>query len=144
MINGHVTYSMTKKSENTLNKKGIPLDIRPKICYNMCIMMSHVMLTLKRTNNLLIMENIICVSDAELVDLSELFSLPSVERTLKVATLKFTINNLIMKENILCVYAVEIVDLSVLSCLPKTEKKFVNWGNKCHFPLTLTSGICYN
>ena len=94
---------MMKKSENTLNKKGFPLDIRPKICYNMCIMMSHVMLTLK-----------------------------------------FTINNLIMKENILCVYAVEIVDLSVLSCLPKTEKKFVNWGNKCHFPLTLTSGICYN
>ena len=109
-------------------------------------MMSHVMLTLKRTNNLLIMENIICVSDAELVDLSELFSLPSVERTLKVATLKFTINNLIMKENILCVliYAVEIVVLSALSCLPKTEKNFVKWGNKLHFPLTLASGICYN
>jgi hypothetical protein len=105
MINGQLTYPMMKKSENTLNKKGFPLDIRPEICYNYYIMMSHVMLTLK------------C-----------------------------TINNLIMKENILCVliYAVEIVVLSALSCLPKTEKKFVNWGNKCHFPLTLTSGICYN
>ena len=104
MINGQLTYPLMKKSENTLNKKGFPLDIRPEICYNYYIMMSHVMSTLKRTKNLLIMENIICVY----------------------------------------AYAVELADLSVLSFMPSAEKNFVKWGIKLHFPLTLTSGICYN
>ena len=129
---------MMKKSENNLNKRGFPLDIRPEICYNMCIMMSHVMLTLKCTKNNLIMENILCVYAVEIADLSVLSCLPSAERTLEMATLKSETNNLIMKEIILCVliYAVEIVVLSALSCLPKTEKKFVKGGIKLHFPLT--------
>ena len=84
MINGHVTYSMTKKSENTLNKKGIPLDIRPKICYNMCIMMSHVMSTLKCTiNNLIMKENILCVYAVEIADLSVLSCLLKTEKNLR-------------------------------------------------------------
>ena len=71
-----------KKSENKLNKRGFPLDIHPKICYNMCIMMSHVMLTLKCTKNNLIMENILCVLiyAVEITDLSVLSCLPKTEK----------------------------------------------------------------
>ena len=101
MIKGHITQLVTKK----VSIKGdFPLTNRYQICYNYYIMMSHVMLTLKRTKNLLIMENIICVY----------------------------------------AYAVELADLSVLSFMPSAEKNFVKWGIKLHFPLTLTSGICYN
>ena len=74
---------MMKKSENKLNKRGFPLDIRPKICYNMCIMMSHVMLTLKCTkNNLIMKEYILCVLiyAVEITDRSVLSCLPKTEK----------------------------------------------------------------